>query len=91
MYALQNTIMSDNSRLFAKIENKSLSKNLINKFPAKSKIEIQPIYINKYRWADFSYKDEDFSIFSGTGDLMFFADNCNCSEKILSEVLELLD
>ena len=27
MYALQNTIMSDNSRLFAKIENKYLSKD----------------------------------------------------------------
>ncbi len=91
MVALQNTIMSDNSRLFAKIENKSLSKNLLNSLPAKKEINIEPPFNKKYEWADFNYKNEAFTIFSGTGDLMFFADNCNCSEKILVEVLDLLD
>lgn len=91
MYALQNTIMGDNSRLFAKIENKSLSKNLICKFSSEHKVEIYPGYRKKYKWADFRYKNEDFTVFSGTGDLMFFADNCDCSEKILSEVLHLID
>ena len=83
--------MSDNSRLFAKIEDKSLSKNLFNNFPAKKDVNIQPTVNNKYKWADFSYKNEDFTIFSGTGDLMFFADNCDCSEQILVEILDMLD
>lgn len=91
MYALQNTIMSDNSRLFAKIENKSLSKSIFNNLPKKKNISIQPTINNKYEWADFNYKNEDFTIFSGTGDLMFFADNCDCSENLLVEVLDLLD
>lgn len=90
MYALQNTIMSDNSRLFAKIENKTLSQNLLNSLPVKKEISIVPTINKKYEWADFNYKNEDFTIFSGTGDWMFFADNCDCSEKILVEVLDLL-
>ena len=83
--------MSDNSRLFAKIENRSLSKSLINKFPTKNSIEIQPGFQNKYKWADFRYKKEKFTIFSGTGDLLLFADNQKCSDKILKEVLHFLD
>lgn len=91
MYDLKKTIMSDNSRLFAKIENKSLSENLLNRFPSKKNVNIEPTVYNKYEWTDFNYKNEEFTIFSGTGDLMFFADNCDCSEKILVEVLDLID
>lgn len=91
MVALTNTIMSDNSRLFAKIENKSLAKNLLINLPSKKDVNLQPTVNNRYAWTDFSYKNEDFTVFSGTGDLMFFADNCNCSEKILEEILNLLD
>jgi hypothetical protein len=64
MYALQNTIMGDNSRLFAKIENKSLTKKLIRKLPRQDSIDIHPGYKKKYEWADFSYKNENFTIFS---------------------------
>ena len=91
MYALKNTIMSDNSRLFAKIENKSLSVDLLNHLPSKKNVNFEPTVNNRYEWADFSYKDEAFTIFNCTGDLMFFADNCNCSEKILKEVLSLIE
>lgn len=91
MYALQNTIMSDNSRLFAKIENKSLSQSILDNLSTQKNIITQPTFNKKYQWADFSYKNEYFTIFSGTGDLMFFADNCDCSENLLVEVLDLLD
>ena len=91
MYDLKKTIMSDNSRLFAKIENKSLSENLLNNLPSNKNFNIEPTDNNKYKWTDFNYKNEEFTIFSGTGDLIFFVDNCNCSEKILVEVLDLID
>jgi hypothetical protein len=91
MVALQNTIMSDNSRLFATIDNKSLSEELLNHLPSGKTVNIEPTINNKYEWADFNYKNEAFTIFNCTGDLMFFADNCDCSEKILSEVLDLID
>ncbi len=42
-------------------------------------------------WADFIYKNQEFSIFSGSGDLMFFAGNHKCSDKILKEVLGLIE
>lgn len=91
MYALKNTIMSDNSRLFAKIDNKSLSEELLNHLPIEKTVSIEPTVNNKYEWADFNYKDEAFTIFNCTGDLIFFVDNCDCSEKILEEILDLLD
>ena len=89
MYALQNTIMSDNSRLFAKIENKSLSKNLIKKIPTQNEIRLYKGSLKKYTWADFNYQDETISIFSGTGDLMLFVENPDCSENILNELLDV--
>ena len=91
MHLLQNTIMSDNSRLFAKIENKSLSKKLIQKIQNTKKIRLIPKNSRRYMWADFIYRNQEFSIFSGTGDLMFFAENHNCSDKILKEVLGLVE
>ncbi len=91
MHSLQNTIMSDNSRLFAKIENKSLSKKLIQKIQNKKEIRLFPKNSRRYTWADFKYKNQEFSIFSGTGDLMLFADNHKCSDKILKEVLGLIE
>jgi hypothetical protein len=91
MYALQNIIMSDDSRLFAKIENKSLSPNLFHNFPKKNKIQIRPTANRRYKWADFKYKNEVFTAFDESGDLMLFADNCNCSEELLSEILKLID
>jgi len=83
--------MSDNSRLFAKIENKSLSKKLIQKIQTKKKIRLVPENSRRYVWADFKYKNQEFSIFSGSGDLMFFAGNQRCSDKILKEVLGLVE
>lgn len=91
MHSLQNTIMSDNSRLFAKIENKSLSKKLVQKIQNKKKIRLISKKNRRYTWADFKYKNQEFSIFSGTGDLMLFADNNKCSDKILEEVLGLIE
>lgn len=91
MHLLQNTIMSDNSRLFAKIEDKSLSKTLIRKIQIKKKIRLFLKNSRRYMWADFIYKNQEFSIFSGSGDLMFFAGNHKCSDKILKEVLGLIE
>jgi len=91
MHLLQNTIMSDNSRLFAKIENRSLSKKLVQKIQNKKKIRLISKKKRRYTWADINYKNQKFSIFSGTGDLMFFAENQRCSEKILKEVLGFVE
>ena len=91
MHSLQNTIMSDNSRMFAKLENKTLSKNLLQKIQNGKKINLVPKKSRRYLWADFKYKNQKFSIFSGTGDLMFFAENQRCSEKILKEVLGFIE
>ena len=91
MHSLQNTIMSDNSRLFAKIENRSLSKKLVQKIQNKKKIRLVSKKNRRYTWADFNYKSHGFSIFSGTGDLMLFAENHKCSDKILREVLDFVE
>jgi hypothetical protein len=91
MYSLENTIMSDNSRLFAKIENRSLSENLIQEMQHKRKLKLVSKKNKRYTWADFRYKNQEFSIFSGTGDLMLFADNYKCSDKILQEVLGFVE
>ncbi|MEZ5195512.1 MAG: hypothetical protein R2764_03705 [Bacteroidales bacterium] len=89
MATLQKTIMSDNSRLFACIENKSLSQNLIKRIPSRETVRLSESALKKYVWADFNYRDENISVFSGTGDLMLFVENQNCSERILKELVEV--
>lgn len=91
MATLQKTIMSDNSRLFACIENKSLSRNLIQKIPSKETLKLSQSSLKKYLWADFKFHNEIISIFSGTGDLMLFVENQNCPERILNEVVEVFE
>lgn len=90
MHHLQQTIMADNSRLFACLENRSVTDQLIERFDHRKDISIKRPIGKKRTWIDLHFRNEEFSIFSGTGDLMFFAVNRNCPEAIIWEFLSLI-
>lgn len=91
MHHLQHTIMADNSRLFACLENRALSDQLIERFCKRKDISLKKPLRKKRTWVDLHFRNEEFSIFSGTGDLIFFAANRNCPENIIRELLNLVE
>jgi len=87
MVSLQDSVMADNSRLVAWLDHVILTSRRIRKM--KKEIGIIPVNSNKRRpqWFDFKYKNENFSILSDRDDLLLFAANRNCSEKLFKELI----
>jgi len=85
MVTLQDTIMADNSRMVAWIDQMNLSSRRIRKL--KRDIGIVPANSEEknMRWFDFQYKNEDFSILSNRDDLILFAANKKCPECLFKD------
>jgi len=86
MAILNTAIMSDRSLLFACIEGVNTKQNIRSFLPDEvDRIRITKQYRRK-KWLDFSFRNEKFSIYSDSGDLMLFADNNACPEEVLNEL-----
>lgn len=81
--------MVDNSRLFACIENAALTDTLINRFRHSAGITLTRLFGRKKDWLDLRFRGQEFSIFAGTGDLLLFAANRHCPEKMMQDLIRI--
>lgn len=78
--------MSDNSRLFAYIDDCTKSGAEANKIQDAIGITLSNSP-KKTNWYNFKYKNEGFSMLQDTEDIIFFAEDQDCPEKILIDLL----
>jgi hypothetical protein len=88
MALLDRAIMSDNSLLFAFVENAGSITDLSAILPEEIKRIKVSKQIRQRKWLDFSYKNERFSIYADSGDLMFFAENIYCPKDVINALLQ---
>ncbi len=86
MSDLQNIIMSDNSRMFAYLGNYPKSGEEANKIQETIGVKISTSR-RKTHWYNFKYKNQGFSILHHTDDIILFAENHECPDRILKDLL----
>jgi len=86
MSDLQNLIMSDNSRLFAYLDDCTRYGKEANKIQDAIGIKLSSSRKNT-NWYNFKYKNQGFSMLQDTDDIIFFAEDQDCPDRILMDLL----
>ena len=86
MSDLQNLIMSDNSRLFAYLDDCTKSGKETNKIQDAIGIKLSNSR-KTTNWYSFKYKNQGFSMLQDTDDIIFFAEDQDCPDRILMDLL----
>jgi len=90
MVTLQDSVMVDESRMVAWLDNINLSSRSIRKMTMEMGIRPHKPVNRSFRWFDFTYKEESFSILSDRDDVLLFAVNNDCPENLFDELIGYL-
>lgn len=89
MALLNNSIMSDHSKIVAYYENFSMNGKISNRIEDGLGIKLDKSYRRTAQWFDFIYREEEFSLLVQSGDILLFADNSKCSKSIIQDLKNL--